>query len=88
MRIHAGSSNFCPCNTLCRARRQRENADAGRAYALREVDVEEVEVESGLHDAGGDGNGVHHVLREVPDPHVSICAWWKYTWQTWAMTYL
>ena len=32
---------------------------------LREVDVEEVEVECRLHETGGDSDGVDHVLREV-----------------------
>ena len=38
---------------------------------LREVYVEEVEVERGLHETCGDGDGVDHVLGEVSAERVS-----------------
>ena len=44
--------------------------------ALREVDVEKVEVECRLHETGGDSDGVDHVLREVSGDAVSArCVW-------------
>ena len=43
---------------------------------LREVDVEEVEVECRLHETGGDSDGVDHILREVSGGAVSArCVW-------------
>ena len=39
--------------------------DEWEVNSLREVDVEEVEVQCGLHQTSSDSNGVNHVLREV-----------------------
>ena len=53
------SHHTCPVSTP-RLQHAKKTDDA-----LREVDVEKVEVERGLHKSCRDGNGVDHVLGEV-----------------------
>ena len=56
------------------ARRQAQGEVRGHRWkrnVLREVYVEEVEVERGLHETCGDGDGVDHVLGEVSAERVS-----------------
>ena len=62
-----------PCTrTSARCQYMRVYGSVGdEGDALREVDVEEVEVERSLHETRGDSDGVDQVLRKVSEDEVS-----------------